>query len=88
MMRFVIALCPIMLLAFTSCRSVTGTGEASAYFKSWPKGQSPLEIGSKVAQHFADSPHLIPSARPAGIYHLSGSLHVVWRLDVRPNLTR
>jgi len=57
MTRFVAALCPVLLLAFAGCRSVSVNHEADAYFKSWPKGQSPLEVGTKVAQHFVESPH-------------------------------
>ncbi len=57
MTRFVTAFCLIFPLAFTGCRSVSGQNQADAYFKSWPKGQSPTEIGTNVAQHFIDSPH-------------------------------
>ena len=57
MTKLVTALCPVLLLAVTGCRSVSANNGADAYFKSWPKGQSPLEIGTKVSQHFADSPH-------------------------------
>ncbi|HEY2083023.1 MAG TPA: glycoside hydrolase family 88 protein [Verrucomicrobiae bacterium] len=47
----------ICMLALTSCSSVQTTQGPDAYFKSWPKGKSPLEIGQHVAQHFIDSPH-------------------------------
>jgi unsaturated rhamnogalacturonyl hydrolase len=57
MTKLVTGLCPVLLLAVTGCRSVSANNGADAYFKSWPKGQSPLEIGTKVSQHFADSPH-------------------------------
>jgi rhamnogalacturonyl hydrolase YesR len=30
---------------------------ANAYFKSWPKGKSPMEIGQHVVEHFINSPH-------------------------------
>jgi unsaturated rhamnogalacturonyl hydrolase len=57
MMRFAIAVCPILLLTLTGCSSVDTKKGADAYFSSWPKDQSPLEIGKHVAQHFAESPH-------------------------------
>ena len=57
MTRFVTAFCLILSLAFMGCRSVGGHHEADTYFKSWPKGQSPTEIGTHVAQHFIDSAH-------------------------------
>jgi rhamnogalacturonyl hydrolase YesR len=47
----------ICMLALTSCSSVQTTQGPDAYFKSWPKGKSPLELGQQVAQHFIDSPH-------------------------------
>ena len=57
MTRFVTALCPILLLAAAGCSTASAQKGADAYFKSWPKGQSPVEIGQHVAQHFVDSPH-------------------------------
>src|SRR6185437_12188592 len=57
MIRFVIAVCGILLLGLTSCSSFSAHKGADAYFKSWPKGTSPMEIGHAVAQHFIDSPH-------------------------------
>ena len=47
----------MLLLALTSCSSVKTHKTADAYFSSWPKHKSPLEIGQQVAQHFAESPH-------------------------------
>ena len=47
----------ICVLALTGCSSVQTTQGPDAYFKSWPKGKSPLEVGQRVAQHFIDSPH-------------------------------
>jgi unsaturated rhamnogalacturonyl hydrolase len=55
--RIVAAVCPALLLAVTSCSTLSTQKGADAYFKSWPKDQSPLEIGQHVAQHFVDSPH-------------------------------
>jgi rhamnogalacturonyl hydrolase YesR len=51
------AIATIPLLVLTSCSSVSKHKSADAYFKSWPRGKSPLEIGQHVAQHFIDSPH-------------------------------
>jgi unsaturated rhamnogalacturonyl hydrolase len=56
MTRFVTALCPILLLA-AGCKTAASHQGADAYFSSWPKGQSPVEIGTHLAQHFIDSPH-------------------------------
>ncbi|HWD90994.1 MAG TPA: glycoside hydrolase family 88 protein [Verrucomicrobiae bacterium] len=47
----------VCLLALTSCSSVQAPEGPDAYFKAWPAGKSPLEIGQRVAQHFIDSPH-------------------------------
>jgi len=55
--RFITAVGSVLLLALTSCSSVGAHKGANAYFKSWPKGQSPKEVGLHVTQHFIDSPH-------------------------------
>jgi len=55
--RIITAVGSILLLALTSCSSVGAHKGANAYFKSWPRGKSPLEIGQHVTQHFIDSPH-------------------------------
>src|SRR5207245_1914526 len=34
-----------------------GLQAQTKYFDQWPKGVSPQEVGSAVAQHFVDSPH-------------------------------
>jgi rhamnogalacturonyl hydrolase YesR len=33
--------------------------DESSYFKQWPEGLSPLEVGKRVAWHFLDSPYFI-----------------------------
>lgn len=55
--RFIAAGACVVLLALTGCSSTGTRKNANAYFKSWPAGKSPLEIGQHVAQHFVDSPH-------------------------------
>ncbi|HWC59860.1 MAG TPA: glycoside hydrolase family 88 protein, partial [Verrucomicrobiae bacterium] len=57
MMKFVAVICPALLLAFTGCKTGSAHTETDAYFQSWPKGKSPVEIGTHVTQHFVDSPH-------------------------------
>jgi rhamnogalacturonyl hydrolase YesR len=57
MTKYVTALCPLLLLASTSCSTVSTQKSADAYFKTWPQGQSPTEIGTHVTQHFIDSQH-------------------------------
>src|SRR5262249_10245887 len=57
MTRLITALCPILLLSAVGCKTAAPHNRADDYFSSWPKGQSPTEIGTHVAQHFIDSPH-------------------------------
>jgi unsaturated rhamnogalacturonyl hydrolase len=61
--KFITAVASLLLLALTSCSSLGGHKSANAYFRSWPKGKSPLEIGQHVEQYFAVSPHF-NSGRP------------------------
>jgi len=63
MTKFLSAMAALVVLALTSCSSVQAHKGADAYFKSWPKGKSPLEIGQHVVNHFVPSPHF-NSGRP------------------------
>lgn len=55
--RFITAVGSLLLLALTSCSSAGAHKGANAYFKSWPKGKSPKEVGQHVTEHFINSPH-------------------------------
>lgn len=39
------------------CASPTGSTKVNDSFQSWPAGTSPQEVGRRVAEHFAASPH-------------------------------
>lgn len=55
MTRFITAVALLSLLA--GCASFSRHGSANAYFKSWPDGKSPQEVGQRVTLHFINSPH-------------------------------
>lgn len=61
MTRFITAVASLSL--FAGCSSLNPHKSANAYFKSWPAGKSPKEIGHRVTLHFIDSPHF-NSGRP------------------------
>ena len=47
-----------MLLSFLCCSFIANAqNNGKKYFKNWPKGTSPKEIGNKLAWHFNQSPH-------------------------------
>jgi rhamnogalacturonyl hydrolase YesR len=69
--KLMTALTAVLLLALTSCSSVSKQATAESYFNSWPKGKSPLEIGQHVSEHFIESPHFNsfkPGPPPTIIY--------------------
>ncbi len=41
----------------TTPEASASPAKASSYFSDWPAGQSPKEIGDRVARHFVESPH-------------------------------
>ena len=51
-----------LLIVAVACQVIMGAGcaaskKASNYFQDFPQGQSPQEIGNRVAQRFLESPH-------------------------------
>jgi unsaturated rhamnogalacturonyl hydrolase len=51
------ALCWIVAVAVAGCAGVKSSPHPSVVFSSWPPGDSPQEIGKRVADHFVATPH-------------------------------
>ncbi|HEU4555824.1 MAG TPA: glycoside hydrolase family 88 protein [Chitinophaga sp.] len=47
----------LFFTATLSAGASAQSGKANAYFKNFPKGSTPQEIGKRIAGHFIESPH-------------------------------
>jgi rhamnogalacturonyl hydrolase YesR len=68
-MKKILCVSLFFIICFVSL--ISAQSKFEKYFGSWPKGQSPAEIGKRVAKHFVASPHFNYSSpgTPAYIYN-------------------